>query len=124
LEKELEARTRELSEARAQEAATAEVLRIISSAPGSLQPVFETILANATRLCGAKLGTLNLYDGEYFVSLRFTTYRLRLPRCRMCHSVPIREAVRPRFSGPSGLFKSTTFGRPRRISKAIQGSSL
>src|SRR5215471_18880910 len=66
LEQKLEARTRELSEARAQQAATAEVLRIISSAPGSLQPVFETILANATRLCGAKLGTLNLYDGAVF----------------------------------------------------------
>ena len=66
LEQKLEARTRELSEARAQQAATAEVLRIISSAPGSLQPVFETILANATRLCGAKLGTLNLYDGDVF----------------------------------------------------------
>src|SRR5262249_35866556 len=57
---------RELSEAREQQAATAEVLRIISSAPGSLQSVFETILANATRLCGAKLGTLNLYDGDVF----------------------------------------------------------
>src|SRR5215468_9869628 len=40
--------------------------------------------------------------GTYFVSLRFTTYRLRLPRCRMCASAPIREAVRPRFSGPGG----------------------
>jgi GAF domain-containing protein len=66
LERELEARTRELSEAPEQQAAMAEVLRIISSAPGSLQPLFETILANATRLCGAKLGTLNLYDGDVF----------------------------------------------------------
>src|SRR5262249_7537311 len=66
LEQKLEARTRELSEARPQQAATAEVLRLISSAPGSLQPVFETILANATRLCGAKLGTMNLYDGDVF----------------------------------------------------------
>src|SRR5262249_41112412 len=57
---------RELSEAGEQQAATAEVLRIISSAPGSLQSVFETILANATRLCCAKLGTLNLYDGDVF----------------------------------------------------------
>jgi GAF domain-containing protein len=64
LEKELEARARELSEAREQQAATAEVLRIISSSPGKLEPVFETILANATRLCQAKFGMLYLWEGE------------------------------------------------------------
>jgi two-component system, NtrC family, sensor kinase len=66
LEKELEARTRELSEAREQQAATTEVLQVISSLPGDLQPVFETILANATRLCEAKLGNLFLLENEAF----------------------------------------------------------
>jgi GAF domain-containing protein len=66
LDKILEARTRELSEAREQQAATAEVLRIISSSPGKLEPVFETILANATRLCAAKFGSLYLREGQAF----------------------------------------------------------
>jgi two-component system, NtrC family, sensor kinase len=62
LEKELEARTRELSEAREQQAATAEVLHVISSSPGKLEHVFETMLANATRLCEAKFGNLYLHE--------------------------------------------------------------
>src|SRR5262249_51955432 len=66
LEKKLEARTHELNEAREQQAATAEVLRIISSSPGKLEPVFETILANAVRICEAKYGLLLLYDGKQF----------------------------------------------------------
>ncbi len=66
LEKALELRTRELDEALKREAATAEVLRVISGSPADLQPVFETILANATRICGAKFGTLYRYDDGAF----------------------------------------------------------
>jgi GAF domain-containing protein len=64
LEKELEARTRELSEAREQQTATSEVLRVISSSPGELEPVFQTMLQNAARHCDAKFGTLYLCEGE------------------------------------------------------------
>jgi signal transduction histidine kinase/CheY-like chemotaxis protein/HAMP domain-containing protein len=66
LEKKVEQRTSELSESLEQQTATSEVLRVISSSPGDLKPVFETMLANATRLCEAKFGTLFLREGDGF----------------------------------------------------------
>jgi len=66
LQKQLDQRTRELAEALEREMGTSEVLRIISSSPGALQPVFEVMLANATRICEAKFGTLYLSEGDGF----------------------------------------------------------
>ena len=63
---ELRARNADLTEALAQQTATSEILRIISSSPADLQPVFDAILDNAMRLCDAHLGTLGLHDGEKF----------------------------------------------------------
>jgi hypothetical protein len=71
LEHRLAQAQRELSESLERQAATDEVLRVISSSPGALQPVFETILAHATRICAAKFGMLNLYDGESFDTVAF-----------------------------------------------------
>src|SRR5262245_10870620 len=80
LKEQLEDRTRERDEARLQlaeaqrqatealeqQTATGDVLRVISGSPGELEPVFQTILSNAVRICEAKFGTLNLYDGAAY----------------------------------------------------------
>src|SRR6516162_909660 len=54
--------TRELAEARQEQKATADVLGVISSFPGELEPVFQAMLENAIRVCEAKFGHLQLYD--------------------------------------------------------------
>jgi signal transduction histidine kinase len=63
---EVQARTRELSESLEQQTATSEVLQVISTSPGELEPVFQTMLANATRICEAKFGVLFRCDGDMF----------------------------------------------------------
>jgi GAF domain-containing protein len=82
----VQARTIELTESLEQQTATSEVLQVISSSQGKLEPVFQKMLEKATHVCGANFGTMNLWDGEsvniaasYNVPPAFAAWRQRTP---------------------------------------------
>src|SRR5262249_45969865 len=114
LEQKLEARTRELAEARGhlsealeRQTATSEVLQVISSSPGELQPVFQAMLANATRLCEAKFGSMYLSEGDAV-------------RIAAMHNVPpsfVEERRRNPLIRPS---PDTTLGRALATKQTVQ----
>jgi hypothetical protein len=66
LQEQLDRRTRERDEALEQQTATSEVLKVISSSPGELEQVFQTVLKNAVQICSAKFGHLWLREGDAF----------------------------------------------------------
>jgi signal transduction histidine kinase len=88
---------KELAEALERQAATDEVLRVISSSPGELAPVFDAMLANATKLCEAKFGNLTLWEGDCFRAVAvygetaFTERRRQQPKISVvgCPTLPL-----------------------------------
>ena len=115
------ARTRELSESLEQQTAASWVLEVISSSPGDLEPVFKAMLENATRLCGAKFGTLNLFDGEVFRNVAMHNVPAEYAETRL------REIIRPhpdsglaRVARTKQLAQIADLRARRRISRATR----
>jgi GAF domain-containing protein len=104
---EAQARARDLSEAQEQQTATAEVLRVISSSPSDLEPVFRMMLANTVRLCEAKFGNLFLCDGDAF-------------RIVAMHNAPPAYAKERRRVPLSRPAPTTVFGRALRTKRPVQ----
>jgi two-component system, NtrC family, sensor kinase len=73
---ELRQRTDDLSESLQQQTATTDVLKVISSSPGELEPVFNAMLENAVRICQAKFGVMHRFVGEEF----YAVARLNIPQ--------------------------------------------
>jgi signal transduction histidine kinase len=119
LERRVEERTRELSEALEQQTATSEVLRVISASPTDLQPVYQAILENVTRLCQANIAALFLYDGEvlaatahYNTTPEFAAH-LEHSRPRPSHETTTRlAALERRTVHVADLLSDPTFAPP------------
>ncbi len=114
--KELEARNRDLTEALEQQTATGEVLRVIASSPTELQPVLDTLIANAVKLSGATKGHVRQVDGEF---LRVVAhYGESAEQIERYHSTPV-PAVAGRTGRPGDDGEETS-PCSRRSSRAVR----
>jgi len=94
LKRQLEARTAELEEARAQQEAAGSILSVINKSGGNLAPVFESILEHAHRLCGAPCGSLQLYEDDRVVPVAIRGMTPGFAEF-LRRGYPITEGIRP-----------------------------
>jgi GAF domain-containing protein len=107
LQEQLGRALRERDEALEQQTATSEVLKVISSSPGKLEPVFETMLANAVRVCGANFGIMDRYDGDAYCNVAM-------------HNVPPAFAEMRRSNPVIRPSPGTGLDRVQRTKKVVQ----
>ncbi len=107
---ELRQRTDDLTEALEQQTATSEVLKVISSSPGELVTVFDKLLDNAIRICGARFGNLFLYRNGAFTAV-------------VMRNAPA-EFVRARTARPNRPGPDTALGRVERTKQTVQIADL
>ncbi|MBI4525355.1 MAG: GAF domain-containing protein [Deltaproteobacteria bacterium] len=94
LYKQIEDRNRQLTASLEQQTATSEVLRVISSSPTDLNPVYEAILSNVTRLCEANIAALFLYDGQVLTTTAsYGTTEAFADHLRQSHPRPSHETT-------------------------------
>jgi hypothetical protein len=122
---ELRQRTTDLGEALEQQTATSDVLKINSSSPGELAPVFQAMLENAVRICEAKFGFMNRYEGDTWKII--AVHGAARPIPTFCSSTDIGgQDLKPYLRAsprPSRWHTSPTSSHHEVISNAIRSSS-